>query len=195
MVIKNKWRLAFFCLLSINLLFIVAVILLLFLASNQQPISKDVTKDDQDYSQFYIEAKKEDLNRLINFYIEKEGLNGPVHYDVLLTDEVELYGEVSVFSQTLQLKMTFEPKALDNGDLMLEQKNVSLGDVKLPVSYILKFIRDAYKLPSWVVIQPNDKQVYVSLHDMELNNGIQVRAEEFNLTKDRISLKMLVPSK
>lgn len=191
---KNKWKLAFLSLLSINILFIAAIVLLLFLASDQQTMPKDITVDEQNYSEFYIQAQKNDLNKLINFYIEKEELNGPVHYDVFLTDDVELYGEVDVFSQTLQLKMTFEPKALDNGDLVLEQKDVSLGDVKLPVSYILKFIRDAYKLPSWVIIQPNDKQVYVSLHDMQLESGIQVRAEEFNLVEDRISLKMLVPS-
>ena len=91
--------------------------------------------------------------------------------------------------------MTFEPKALKNGDLVLEQKNVSLGDVKLPVSYIMKFIRDAYKLPSWVIIQPNDQQVYVALQEMRLNNDIQVRVEEFDLANDNISMKMLVPTK
>lgn len=90
--------------------------------------------------------------------------------------------------------MTFEPIALENGDLILKQKNLSLGDVKLPVSYILKFIRDAYKLPEWVTILPNDKQVYVALHRMRLNNDIQVRVQEFNLKEDRISLRMLVPS-
>jgi len=103
-------------------------------------------------------------------------------------------GRCPFFSRPLQLKMTFEPKALDNGDLILEQKDVSLGDVQLPVPYILKFMKDAYKFPSWVIIQPNDKQVYVALQHMRLNNGIRVRLEEFNLEQDRISLRMLVPA-
>lgn len=192
---KNYWKIAFFVLAVLNMLVVVGIGLLLFLSSDQNKKFPDTVSEKGDYSEFTIETRKDDLNELINYYIEKEGLNGPIHYNVFLTDEVELYGEVSVFSQSLQLKMTFEPKALENGDLVLEQKNVYLGDVKLPVSYILKFIRDAYKLPTWVIIQPNDQQVYVALQQMRLNNGIQVRVHEFDLAEDRISMRMLVPTK
>lgn len=190
---KNYWKIGFLVLAALNLVFVFSIGLLLFLSSDQNGIPQKKT-DTSKYSEFTINTKKEDLNKLINYYIEKEGLNGPIHYNVFLTDEVELYGEVSVFSQALQLKMTFEPKALENGDLVLEQKDVYLGDMKLPVSYIMKFIRDAYKFPSWVIIQPNDEQVYVALQQMRLNNGIQVRVQEFDLANDRISMKMLVPS-
>lgn len=193
MVNKNYWKIGFLVLVALNLVFLLGIGLLLFLSADQKEMPKNTT-DTAKYSEFTINTKKEDLNKLINYYIEKEGLNGPIHYNVFLTDEVELYGEVAVFSQALQLKMTFEPRALENGDLVLEQKDVYLGDMKLPVSYIMKFIRDAYKLPSWVIIQPNDQQVYVALQQMRLNNDIQVRVQEFDLASDRISMKMLVPS-
>lgn len=191
---KNVWKYAFTGLIICNLLVTGILLWFLFSGSDQQKIPRNTEVNEKTHSEFIISVQKEDLNKLINHYIEKEGLNGPIHYNVYLTDEVELYGEVSVFSQTLQLQMTFEPIALENGDLILKQKNLSLGDVKLPVSYILKFIRDAYKLPEWVIILPNDKQVYVALHRMRLNNDIQVRVQEFNLKEDRISLRMLVPS-
>lgn len=166
--------------------------LLLFISSDQEAIP-EIIETNKNASEFLIQTDKKDLNKLINHYIEKEGLNGPVHYQVLLTDEVELFGEMKVFSQTMQLKMTFEPTALENGDLLLKQRGVSLGNVKLPVSYILKLIRDAYKFPEWVIIQPNDKEIYVALHKMKLNGGINVKAESFNLVDDDIAMKMLVP--
>ncbi|MBS4203204.1 YpmS family protein [Lederbergia citrea] len=191
---KNTWKILFIALLTINILIVVSLGTLLFLASDQERVPES-NPNSKTVSEFFIRTEKDDLNKLINHYIEKEGLNGPIHYQVLLTDEVELYGEVKVFSETMQLKMTFEPIALDNGDLVLEQKTLSLGGVKLPVSYILKFIRDAYKFPEWVIIQPNDKQIYVALQKMRLNGGIRVRTEEFNLAEDRISMKMLVPVK
>jgi uncharacterized protein YpmS len=190
---KNVWKYAFFGLLAANVLIGCGIFLLIFLVSDEKTAPPNATMD-RNHSELIVTTHKRDLNKLINRYIEKEGLNGPIHYDVYLTDLVELYGEVSVFSRPLQLKMTFEPKALDNGDLILEQKDVSLGDVQLPVPYILKFMKDAYKFPSWVIIQPNDKQVYVALQHMRLNNGIRVRLEEFNLEQDRISLRMLVPA-
>lgn len=189
---KNVWKTLFIVLLSINTLIIVGAGIMLFQMMNEKPIPES-NFDGRNVSEFTIRTEKQDLNKLINHYIEKEGLNGPIQYKILLTDEVELFGEVKVFSETMQLKMTFEPKALDNGDLILDQKSLSLGDVRLPVSYILQFIRDAYKLPDWVIIQPNEKQIYVALQKMRLNSGIGIKAEEFNLVEDRISMKMLVP--
>lgn len=166
--------------------------MLLFISTDQEQVPEKISNTAND-SEFVIQTNKKDLNKLINHYIEKEGLNGPVHYQVLLTDEVELFGEIQVFSQTLQLKMTFEPIALENGDLLLKQKELSLGDVKLPASYILKLIRDAYKFPDWVIIQPNDKEIYVALNKMRLNGGISVEAKSFDLVENNISMKMFVP--
>lgn len=183
----------FLALLAMNVLILVSVGLLLFLAGGDQPEMELTESTEKNMSEFLIKTDKNDLNQLINHYIEKEELNGPIHYSVLLSDEVVLFGEVEVFSQTLQLKMTFDSEALDNGDLLLKQKSLSLGGVKLPVSYILKFIRDAYKLPEWVMIQPNDKQIYVALQNMRLNNGIQVRAQKFDIANNEIEMKMLVP--
>lgn len=193
MRIKNFWKPAFWVLLMLNILVIAWLAFILFSPADQQKVPEPQL-DDKKFAEFSIQANKADLNKLVNHYIEKEGLNGPIHYDVFLTDVVELYGKVEVFSQSINLKMTFEPEALDNGDLILQQKDVYLGDAKLPVSYILKFIRDGYKLPSWVQIKPGKQQVYIALQEMRLNNGIQVRVEDFDLENDQIALRMLVPS-
>ena len=88
--------------------------------------------------------------------------------------------------------MTFEPKALENGDLILYQKSASVGKMNLPVSYILKFIRNSYNLPSWVIIQPKDELIYVSLEKMELKGDMKVKADKFNLKEDDITLTFMV---
>ncbi|KRG12444.1 YpmS family protein [Lederbergia galactosidilytica] len=190
---KNVWKVLFFALLSINILFFFAISMFLFLAGEEEAIPESPAEDSKKMSEFLIQTNKNDLNELINYYIEKENLNGPINYSVVLSDEVELNGELNVFTSTLQLKMSFEAYALENGDLLLEQKSLSLGGIRLPVSEVLKIIRSAYKLPEWVIIQPADKQIYVSLQSMRLNNDIQVRAEKFNLEENEIVMKMLVP--
>ncbi|RDI43079.1 YpmS family protein [Falsibacillus pallidus] len=190
---RNKWKTAFFGLAGLVILGIVIILAMAFMPAKDEPNPKGAYSNGKDV-QFHINATKEDLNKMINHYIKKEGLNGPVDYRVLLTDEVELYGTIPVFSQDLNLKMTFEPEALKNGDLVLRQKSISLGRLNLPVSYVLKFIRDSYKLPDWVKIQPNDKMVYVSFHNMKLKSDMKVRADEFNLKDDNISFTLLVPT-
>lgn len=191
---KNHWKWLFLSLMGINGLIVIGVAILLLGPGTQQTERPAEKIDSKSYSEFTINTDKKDLNALINHYIEKEGLNGPVDYNVYLQDEVELKGEIQVFSQTLDLYMKLEPKAQKNGDLILEQKSISLGNMKLPVSFVMKFIADTYKLPSWVTIDPKEQEVYVALHEMTLNNGIKVAAKEFDLENDRISFIMKVPN-
>ncbi|RLQ95185.1 YpmS family protein [Falsibacillus albus] len=190
---KTKWKAAFITLGIINILIFAVFAGMILMPSKDQPIPKKVPADQEDV-QFHINATKEDLNKMINHYIQKEGLNGPIDYSVYLKDDVELYGTIPLFTSNLQLKMTLEPKALDNGDLILKQKSISLGQLDLPVSYVMELIKNKYKLPDWVSIQPNDHLIYVSLQKMKLKSDIKVRADEFNLKDDKIKFTLLVPT-
>lgn len=143
---------------------------------------------------FQIQTNKADLNRIINHYIEQEGLQSPIEYEVVLNDEVELYGTMKVFTQDIEMKLTFEPEALENGDVILKQKSISIGKIQLPVPYVLKFVRDQYDFPSWVNIQPNDEQVYVELQKMKLKSDIKVKVNKFDLKNNDIRFTLLVPT-
>jgi uncharacterized protein YpmS len=191
---KNKWKLAFFVLLGL----IAALLLILFIMvtspadkSKVEPVKN--TSEQEDVA-FKVATNKRDLNRVINHYIEEEGKNSQIDYQVLLTDEVELYGTLPLFSQELELRLTFEPKALENGDLILYQKSISVGKLRLPVSTVLKFVRDSYSLPAAVNIQPDEERVYVSMERLKLKSDIKVRINEFDLKKDNIKFTLFVPA-
>lgn len=142
---------------------------------------------------FDVSTNKADLNKIIHHYLVTEGFTGPIDYEVLVKDQVELYGTFPVFGQNLEMMLTFEPKALENGDLVLRQESISIGTLNLPVSYVMKVIQSNYKLPDWVSIQPNEKTIYVSLQEMELKSDIKIRANSFDLKRDDISFTLLVP--
>ncbi|WP_419881111.1 YpmS family protein [Peribacillus sp. B-H-3] len=190
---SKKWKILFITLLSIN----AAVVIWLLIAINlpakdeQPPKSYSREKDIQ----FQIDTNKQDMNRLINQYLEKEGLSdGPLHYEVYLNDDVELYGKLPFFGRELQMKLAFEPLAQKNGDLVLKQKSISVGQLNLPVSYVMNFINESYKTPDWVNIQPNNEMIYVSLNDMKLKSDVHVKAKTFDLKHNRISFLLNVPS-
>jgi uncharacterized protein YpmS len=191
--VKN-WKKAFLILLAIN----VGILLFLFV-SISIPIKDRMIKQEeiplQGYVPFLIHTQKDNLNRLINHYIEKEADDGPINYQVVLRDEVELYGTIPVFSEEIQMKLTFESEALDNGDLILKQKSMVIGQMQLPVTYVLKFIADRYHLPKGVTIQPNDKLVYISMQKLKLKSDFKVRVKEFDLNSDDISFQLYVPTK
>ncbi|WP_100331341.1 YpmS family protein [Bacillus xiapuensis] len=191
---KLGWKHAFIGLLAINVL-IVAILLAGILSPiKDQPIRQ--TAPGKENVKFHVQANKEDLNQLINKYMKK-GINNnlPVDYNVYLRDQVEMYGHVSVFSERIDYKMTFEPKALKNGNIVLKQKELKVGKINLPVSYVLKAARDNYSLPDWVQILPNDKMIYLSLDKMKLDSGLQARAERFDLKKDDIRFTLMLPAK
>ncbi|WP_369385728.1 YpmS family protein [Mesobacillus boroniphilus] len=143
---------------------------------------------------FNVSTNKRDLNRVINHYLEEEAKNSQINYEVLLTDEVELYGTLPLFSQELELRLTFEPQASKNGDLVLNQRSISVGKLNLPVSTVLKFVRDSYDMPDAVNIQPKEERVYVSMQRLKLKSDIKVRVNEFDLKKDNIKFTLLVPA-
>ncbi|MEI2665602.1 YpmS family protein [Rossellomorea sp. LJF3] len=189
---KNKWKVGFFVLLGMIILGFVIIVSMIFMPVKDDALPDNNKNTDKQVG-FNVETNKKDLNLIIEHYIEEEGMKGPVDYDVQLKDDVELLGSVPVFTSDLDFKLNFEPKALDNGDILLKQKSISVGSLNLPVNYVLKVIRDSYNFPDWVKIQPNDELIYVSLQDMKLKSDVKVRANEFDLKEDNISFRLLVP--
>ncbi|AKP47485.1 MULTISPECIES: YpmS family protein [Bacillus] len=187
----NKWKRAFFLLLGLVLFIIIVFIGLIFWPVDQGEIPKE--KNVGKTIPFHLETNKEDLNKVINSYIAKEKGDTPIDYYVNLKDDVELTGKLDLFSTSVHFNMTFEPKALKNGDIVLKQKGMSLGELHLPPSYVLKIAQESYHFPDWVRIFPNQKMIYVSTKRMNLKNNVSIRVNEFNLPKDRISFTLLVP--
>ena len=141
---------------------------------------------------FHLKTNKQDLNTWINYYLTKE-YTGSFEYKVLLTDEVVLYGEIPIFNEKVEMKLTFEPVVLENGDLELQQKTISIGKLTLPVTLVLKFIQSSYSVPDWVTIQPNEKKVYMKLQNMKLKSELKVSVQEFDLKNNDIEFLLQVP--
>lgn len=85
---KKKWKTAFLILATINIIILLVLVTLVFLPADKS--ADRVDSQNEDVIPFQVTTNKEDLTLLINNYLEKEGLNGPVHYEVNLNDEVEL---------------------------------------------------------------------------------------------------------
>lgn len=191
---KNKWKKGFLLLLGINILIIILVSSLILIPSNENR-KMDQKESNKDTVSFYIKSNKNDLNQLINHYLKKEVAGSPIDYEVRLGNEVELYGEIPFFSEKLDMKLAFRPLALENGDLLLKQRSISIGRMHLPVATVLQFIRDNYKLPHGVDIRPNQKLVYVHMSQLKLKSEIKVKVNKFDLQKDNIAFTLLVPVK
>ncbi|MEH7013034.1 YpmS family protein [Neobacillus niacini] len=188
---KNKWKTGFFLLLGLIVIIVIILLSLIMIPADEKGKIQQTVPNNKNVS-FEVMSNKADLNVLINQYIKKEAADSPIEYSIQLQDEVELYGTLPFFSQEVDLKLTFVPEALDNGDLVLKQKSISVGSLPLPVSYVLKFIKENYKLPKGVEIQPNDKIVHVNMQQLKLKSDVKIKVKRFDLIKDDIAFTILV---
>ncbi|KAB2333570.1 YpmS family protein [Bacillus mesophilum] len=189
---KNKWKLFFFVLLGLNLALFVLLAVLIYTPTEHQAYEPKELNESA-YAPFSISANKQDLNGVINHYLESEGMTGAFDYQIFLNDDVELIGSLPVFTQEIQMKLAFEPTALENGDIVLEKKEMSVGQLQLPASYVMKFVKDNYDIPEWVEIVPSEERIYVALTDMKLKSDVKVKVNEFDLEQDDIRFSLLVP--
>ncbi|OLN23175.1 hypothetical protein BTO30_04170 [Domibacillus antri] len=188
----TKWKVAFFLLLFAVIAAAGILAAMLLLPSGAE---KPVMKEVEGETAFHVTSTKAELNKLVSYYLEKEAGSAPFDYDVYIGNEVELYGSIPVFSTDIDYHMTFEPEALENGNIILRQKGLRVGLLEVPASYVLKTAENSGAFPDWVRAVPNEELIYVSLADMELDNGMRVKAESFNLEEDDIQFAVLLPEK
>ncbi|MFS0823082.1 YpmS family protein [Bacillus sp. 1P02SD] len=191
MKIKNKWKVLFLTLLTINLLCVLIFIGLLFTPNKEvTPKEKVVSKD---YVNLSVETNKEDLTRVINNFLKKEAKDNRLNYKVLLTERVMLLGTITVFGKEIDMVMTFKPEVLENGDLLLQQEAFTVGQVNLPVTFVLRYINDYYNLPEWVQIDAKKQDIYVYLSEMKMKSDTKVEVDTFDLSKDELRFNLQVP--
>lgn len=188
---KLNWKSGFICLLVVNILIIISLLIYILIPVKvEEPIQNPEVVNGID---FKIETNKKDVTTLINNYLEKEAMTEPISYKVILSEKVMLIGTITVFKKEIDLVMTFNPVVQENGDLLLEQESIALGQLQLPVSFILKYISDNYSLPTWISIDPKDQVIYAALTQMKLKSDIHVKVNQFDLANDSIVLNIRVP--
>lgn len=189
---RTKWKTLFLVLLAGNIVVVGLFFILMSLPMKEKTVPYSASEYGKEI-EFEVKTTREDLTEYINLYLERKGLTKAYHYEVYLTDTVELYGKIPFFNRELDFKLTFIPSTRENGDIILKQELISIGSISLPVSYVMSFIDQQYSTPDWVTIQPDDESIYVSLHEIKWESNIQVKAKHFDLKKDDISFIIMVP--
>lgn len=186
----KKWKWLFFSLLAINLVFFIIMTGLALQPSKEKERYTRQTIGEKNVS-LGIVAKKEDLNVLINKYLQKEFNHQPLNYEIRLSNQVEVYGTIQAFGNDLDISMDFEPEVQQNGDLVLKQESLSVGKLNLPVRTVLKYVNNHFSLPQWVQINAKEESVYVALQEMEMKSDFRVKVKKFDLEKNDIQFTLV----
>ncbi|MFD1416450.1 YpmS family protein [Oceanobacillus jeddahense] len=191
--INNKWKAGFLGLLIFNGVILLLLLALIFWPVSNNEFPQKSALDEQASSEFYIQTTKQNLNNLVNAYIEKLLEGTDHHYRILLEDDVHLMGELPVFSSTVPLSVRFEPIEQANGDLILQQKSISVGLLELPNKKIMEYMDRFLPMPEWVTIDPDSQEIYVAVTDMDLQGNFAVAVQHMDLEANNITMKLVVP--
>ncbi|SDN06913.1 Uncharacterized protein YpmS [Psychrobacillus sp. OK028] len=188
----NKWKIAFILLVII----IIGSIGTLFywITTPAEPIVIEETSPSAEGNVLTVNATKEDFQAIANTYLKKAIGGKPLPLQLSVEDQIILSTEFQAFSINLPVRMIFEPYVEENGNIRLEQSSVEIGKLPLDPEQILKLLRDSVELPEWMVVNPAEEEVLIQLTDIPMTSGVHVRAKEFNLAEDIITLEIVIPA-
>lgn len=191
---NNVWKKRFTILLIANLLiFFILVIYLYSPVQSKKYEIRDKQWETKTGTEFLIRTSKQNLNDLVNAYLNKLLANTNQDFKVVLDEDVELYGELPVFSTTVPLLIHLDPIVQDNGDIALKQKSISVGQLKLPNKKIMQYVDRFLPTPDWIIIDPQNEEIYVKITEMNIQSNLDVKVEQFDLEKNNIAIRLRVP--
>ena len=197
MKIKNKWKFLFLQLLGFNIIIVVWMLLLIFRPLSGPQIQKNNSSIPitEEVAQFTISSTKENLNKLVNTYLDELSKISKIDYTIEISDYVTLIGTIVAFDREVPLTARFSPDVQPNGDLKLTVESISLGRLELPNKKVLEYVEKYYTMPKWVIVNPADESIYVAITEMEVRSNFTVSVDSFNLKQDHLAFKITIPNK
>lgn len=191
---RNGWKWAFFILL--------AAIIALFgwLVYRLQPVEQENSSSEvvsrvetEGVLTFDLSTNKNDLNHLVNLYLEEELGEDFEQYSVSIDERVDLTGAIDVLGFPVQFTLIMNPLVMENGDLQLKAESILLGSFDLPLSLTMNILNQQLDLPEWIRVNSEDEYILVALNEFELENGTYFEMDYIDLEEDDIRVTIFLP--
>lgn len=180
----NKWKIAFFALLFFILL-IVAIPFYFFFSNSQSfdesQLNNELRGTDKLFS---IHMDKRELEYLMNKEIRSKKDNLDLY--VQLNNDIQITGKIHVFDRAIPFQLFFVPKSLENGDLTLKEKGMSVSGLSLPGEQILGLLAETPGIPDWVTIYPKNRLIHLATTKIDLQKKYKIKVNQFNLPENRL---------
>ena len=190
----NGWMWAFLILLGIIILLSIWIIVRL------QPTSSENTGEQagdvtviEDSLRFEVVTDKNQLNRVINLYLEEELDEQFAGYNVVIDEDVQLSGALQVFGFDVDFLLRMDPYVVDDGNLQLRATSIQLGSFDLPIGIAMNVLSQQLDLPQWIRVDSEQQMILVALNEFQLENDVQFAMQRIDLQEDDIRLNIILP--
>ncbi|MGF0081517.1 YpmS family protein [Limosilactobacillus reuteri] len=188
----NWWKWAFFCLVA---LIVISCGVVLNKATAPTPAtttSKAVKPSD---SSVTVELNKKQVNALAANYLNQFLKGQKIRYDFIVGDQYDtLTGNTKFLGAKVRFAINFIPERLDNGNVLLRAKGLSVGRLNIPIKFVMGYIAKNYNIPKWVTINPQKKTVLLDLNRYSKHRSLKYSAQEINMQEGRFKFLITVPT-
>ncbi|EUJ24582.1 hypothetical protein PGRAN_01695 [Listeria grandensis FSL F6-0971] len=192
----NYWKWAFLTFVGVLVLCFGWIYMSIFWFSPNVPEDAGRLVSTKDMVEFQTSTNKADLNKLMAHYLQEfqKEQDADIAYDVYLADDVVFKAEAHFLGQPVDISINFSPTLRKDGVIVLQQVDMRVGALPLPVSYVMQYVKSQFELPNWVTISPKKEKIYLDVNKLKLTGGMRVRVDALDLKKDDISFTLLVPT-
>lgn len=188
----NYWKWAFISLIA---LLVLGVILLLQAIRPINSVEDSANKtpiDPKGEIEIVSELSKEDVEFVLNSFLEVETKDSPASYQVKLDEELELASKIEWMGLTIPFSLTFEPYATEDGNLQLRAQSVEVASFSLPVSAIMAALGNQMDLPTFIQLDSESQMILVNFNQLHNFYPYGIELEKVDLENDEIQLKLFV---
>ena len=140
-----------------------------------------------------ISSNKAQVNQLISFFLEEYLKDSEVKYAFVLENEAMLTGEFKVLGFPVTIYLYFDPYVMEDGNVQLRVKSLSVGTLDLPLKEVLKLVKRSFKFPEWIEMDTEAETMLLRLDQFQLENGMFIKANRINLLDDEIQFSLYLP--
>jgi len=187
----NKWKVAFFVLAGAIIAVITTIIILATSPSKNVPLPP-VTEAKG--SVLLVETTTKDFEKLALKYLRDALNTETLPVAITMNDQIQIFSEVIAFGVAIPVQIDFEPIINKDGNLHLKYSKINVGRFDIKPSMVLMILEETIELPEWVLIRPNEEEIFVDLSKLTVAEGTKVKAKEIDLRNDRIILELIVPN-
>ncbi|MGM9891722.1 YpmS family protein [Limosilactobacillus sp.] len=188
----NWWKWAFIVLVVVLVVGIGTVVWRASAPAPTPAASRPVNPGDASVT---VELNRKQVNALSANYLNKFLKGQQVKYHFLVGKQyATLTGDTKFLGAKIRFAINFVPKRLDNGNVLLSAKGLSVGRLNIPIKFVMGYIAKNYNIPDWVKINPRKKTVLLDLNQYSKHLSLKYSAQEIDMSTGRFKFLITVPT-
>ncbi|ETY74221.1 YpmS family protein [Lactiplantibacillus fabifermentans] len=152
------------------------------------------TKSSSSAASVPITMNRQQLNALASYYLTDLQKDQDLKYKfVVRSDGAYLLGTTKILGQSVSFVITMQPSVISNGNISLKATKLSVGTMSLPISFVINYINNNYKIPSWVKMNAKSKTIDLYLNKLVGKNDVRYSVDKLDLKNNVFKFEMHIP--